>query len=65
MQEGRDLLIQADGLDVLAPDWVVTSTVALTKWTPIASGEDPRPGIPVGLPPDPENPDAHPQPPRL
>jgi hypothetical protein len=65
MQDGRDLLIRADGLDVLAPDWVVTSTVALTKWTPIASGEAPRPDVPVGLPPDPENPDAHPQPPRL
>lgn len=65
MQDGRDLLIRADGLDVLAPAWVVTSAVALTKWTPIASGEDPRPDVPAGLPPDPENPDAHPQPPRL
>lgn len=65
MQEGRDLIVQADGLDILAPDWVVTSTVALTKWTPIASGEAPRPDVPVGLPPGPENADAHPQPPRL
>jgi len=65
MQEGRDRLLRADGFDVLAPDWDVTSTVALTKWNPIASGEDPRPAPPVGLPPGPENADAHPQPPRL
>lgn len=65
MQEGRDRLIRADGVDVLAPDWDVTSTVAWTKWTPIASGEAPRPDVPVGVPSGPENAYAHPQPPRL
>ncbi|TCH97357.1 hypothetical protein EJV46_14560 [Roseococcus sp. SYP-B2431] len=65
MQDGRDRMLRADGLDVLAPDWAVTSTVALTNWTSIASGEVPRPDVPVRVPPDPEKPDAHPQPPRL
>lgn len=65
LQEGRDLIVRADGVDALAPDWDVTSTVALTKWTPIASGEAPRPDVPAGLPPGPENADARPQPPRL
>lgn len=64
-QEGRDLIVRADGVDALAPDWDVTSTLALTKWTPIASGEAPRPDVPAGHPPGPENADAHPQPPRL
>ncbi|WP_421994107.1 DUF6311 domain-containing protein [Roseococcus sp.] len=64
MQEGRDALIQADGLDVLAPDWIVTSTIALTKRIPIASGEGLPPGVPAA-PPGLENLDADPQPPRL
>lgn len=65
MQEGRDRLLRADGFDVLAPDWSVTSIIALTNRTPIASGEASRPEVPAGLPPDPENLDADPQPPRL
>lgn len=64
VQEGRDRLLRLDGFDVLAPDWAVTSTVAQTKWTPIASGA-PRPDIPADVPPRPENADAHPQPSRL
>ncbi|MBS7812080.1 DUF6311 domain-containing protein [Roseococcus pinisoli] len=65
MEEGRDRLLQADGLDVLAPGWDVTSPVASTKGTSIASDAGPRPDLPVGLPAGPENADARPQPPRL
>lgn len=65
MEEGRDRLFQADGLDVLAPGWDVTSPVASTKGTSIASGAGRRPDVPVGLPAGLENADADPQPPRL
>jgi hypothetical protein len=65
MRDGRDRLFRADGLDILAPDWNAIVSTPLTNRAPIASGEAPRPGAPAGLPPEPENADAHPQTPRL
>ncbi|WP_424812692.1 DUF6311 domain-containing protein [Roseococcus sp. YIM B11640] len=53
LRPGRDAIIQADGLNILAPDWDVTASVSLTN-----------PGEMIRTPGE-ENSHADPTPPRL